>query len=107
MALRSLFALDLYHHHHHHHYYYYYYYYYYFASLLIWLEREKNNALLPKTDYTDKERGHDRRLYLYGHVPPKGVVILNGVSIFERIKAYQIISSHLKLFAENLHQKIP
>ena len=30
--------------------------------LLLWLEREKNNVLLPKTDYRDKGRGHDRRL---------------------------------------------
>ena len=30
--------------------------------LLLWLEREKNNLLLlPKTDYRDKGRGHDRR----------------------------------------------
>ena len=29
-----------------------------FASLLLWLEREKQ-----KTDYRDKGRGHDRRLY--------------------------------------------
>ena len=33
-----------------------------FASLLLWLERGKNNALLPNTDYRDKGRGHDRRL---------------------------------------------
>ena len=33
-----------------------------FASLLLWLEKEKNDALLPKTDYRRKGRGHDRRL---------------------------------------------
>ena len=30
-----------------------------FASLLLWLEREKN-----KIDYRDKGRGHDRRLFI-------------------------------------------
>ena len=36
-----------------------------FASFLLWLEREKNNALLPKTDYRDEGRGHDRMLEAY------------------------------------------
>ena len=33
-----------------------------FAFLPLWLEREKNNALLPKTVYRDNGRGHDCRL---------------------------------------------
>ena len=33
-----------------------------FDSLLLWFQKEKNNALLPKTDYRDKGRGYDRRL---------------------------------------------
>ena len=38
--------------------YYYYFFFCFFASFLLWLEREKQ-----KTDYRDKGRRHDRRLY--------------------------------------------